>query len=94
MRRAARIDANQTAIVAALRACGATVHIIKLPFDLVVGIRGVTTLIEIKDGAKAPSAQAHTQLQQDAIAAWRGSPIITINSVPAAVDWINGVGRC
>lgn len=51
-RRAARIDKNQTAIVSALRAVGATVattHAVGAGFpDLVVGYRGVTYLLEVK----------------------------------------------
>ena len=52
MRRAARIDANQEAVVIALRAAGAYVWIIGLPVDLLVGYKGHTFLVEIKDGPK------------------------------------------
>ena len=55
---ARRVDDNQNEIVAALRACGATVRIINqgggIP-DLLVGYRGNTILIEVKDGAKVPA---------------------------------------
>lgn len=52
MRRAARIDENQTRIVAALRAVGASVTSLaavgKGCPDLLIGYRGVNYLLEIK----------------------------------------------
>ena len=42
MRYAARSDANQSEIVAALRASGASVFVLKLPVDLLVGYAGKT----------------------------------------------------
>ena len=48
MRRAARVDANQAEIVAALRQAGASVWIIGIPVDLLVGFRGMTIAVEIK----------------------------------------------
>jgi len=48
MRYAARVDANQDAIVATLRAAGAYVWIIGLPVDLLVGYKNHTFLVEIK----------------------------------------------
>jgi hypothetical protein len=54
MRRAARTDANQSAIVEALRKVGATVtptHMVGGGFpDITVGYRGRTFLFEIKSG--------------------------------------------
>lgn len=52
MRRARKVDANQAAIVAALRAAGRTVEILAdvgrgVP-DLLVGLRGATFLLEVK----------------------------------------------
>lgn len=41
-------DTNQTAIVQALRAVGATVEIIRHPVDLLVGFQGQTLLLEVK----------------------------------------------
>lgn len=54
MRRAAKTDINQTAIVTALRKSGFSVHI-TAPLgdgfpDLVVGRDGVTYLLEVKNG--------------------------------------------
>ena len=53
MRHAARVDANQQAIVAALRAEGAYVWIIGLPVDLLVGYKNWTFLMEIKATSKS-----------------------------------------
>lgn len=59
MRRAARTDANQQAVIDVLRQVGATVHSLAsmgqgCP-DLLVGFRGRTCLMEVKDGSKPPS---------------------------------------
>lgn len=49
MRTAAKVDANQAAIVKALRAIGCTVYVIGEPVDLLVGLRGRTVAIECKN---------------------------------------------
>lgn len=80
MRHAARTDANQAAIVSALRAAGASVWNIKLPVDLLVGVAGRTALVEVKtDKGK------HTPLQQSFMADWRGGTVATIRDVDAAL---------
>lgn len=65
MRRRARVDANHASIVKALRSCGWTVHDTSRlgdGFPDVLACRGGRMeLIEIKDGAKAPSAQKPTK---------------------------------
>jgi hypothetical protein len=64
MKFAARIDANQPAIVAAIRKMGATVlhlHTIgKGAPDILIGYQGKNALVELKDGAKPPSARKLT----------------------------------
>ena len=89
MRHAARIDANQEQIVAALRAMGATVRIVTqgngLP-DLLVGFRGVTILMEVKDGQKVPSARKLTSAEQKFFDEWRGGIVAIVNSVDEAID--------
>jgi hypothetical protein len=89
MRHAARIDANQEQIVAALRAMGATVRIVTqgngLP-DLLVGFRGVTILMEVKDGQKVPSARKLTPAEQKFFDEWRGGIVAIVNSVDEAID--------
>jgi len=89
MRHAARIDANQEQIVAALRAMGATVRIVTqgngLP-DLLVGFRGMTILMEVKDGQKVPSARKLTPAEQKFFEEWRGGIVAIVNSVDEAID--------
>ena len=87
MRRAARIDPIQPEIVAALRAIGATVWVIGLPVDILVGFRGRTTLLEIKTlrGKRAPKAAPHTDLQKSFLATWRGGPVATVTDVEGAI---------
>jgi hypothetical protein len=76
MRRAAKIDANQNAIVGMLRGCGATVQSLaatgKGTPDLLVGFMGRNWLIEVKDGSKPPSARKLTPDQVEWHDAWRG----------------------
>lgn len=87
MRRAAKVDANQPAIVAALRAIGATVQPLHsvgsgCP-DIVVGFRGCTFLLEIKDGAKPPSARRLTPDQEDWHGGWNGQVAVVMNEAEA-----------
>ena len=87
----ARVDANQKSIVAALRKMGASVlhlHTIgKGCPDILVGFRSKNALVEIKDGAKSPSAQKLTPDEATFQAEWRGQVII-INSVDDAIAFI------
>ena len=91
MRRAARIDANQPEIVAALRGVGAAVqplHAVgKGCPDLLVSHRMVNYLIEIKDGAKPPSARRLTEDQITWHDAWR-APVHVVTTVEDALDVI------
>lgn len=85
MRYAARVDANQEAIVKALRDAGAYVWIIGLPVDLLVGYKNHTYLVEIKDGKK----KSLTKLQQDFFEKWCGGTLCRINDVDSALRMIN-----
>lgn len=87
MRHAARVDSNQADIVAALRAAGASVWIVKLPVDLLVGYQGKTVLVECKTltGKKAPKAASYTPLQQSFMAQWRGGTVATVTDVESAL---------
>lgn len=84
MRYAARVDANQQAIVKALRDAGAFVWIIGLPVDLLVGFSGQTYLVEVKDGSK----KRLTRLQEDFFASWCGGGLHRIESPEAALRMI------
>jgi hypothetical protein len=91
VRRAAKRDNNHAEIVAALRAAGCGV------VDLAAVGTGVpdlvvcaptwphtTSLIEVKDGRKPPSARQLTPDQQKFHAAWRG-PIAVVTNVAEAL---------
>lgn len=86
--RACKVDANQPEIVKALRQVGCTVsHLHKVGAgipDLLVGRNGVNYLLEIKDGAKAPSAQKLTEDQVIWHDEWKGQKEV-VNSVNAAL---------
>lgn len=90
-RRAAKVDENQSQIVAALRAVGASVtttHQAGEGFpDLAVGFRGATFLLEVKDGSKPPSGQKLTEAQVRWHGQWRGHKAV-VNSVPQALEAI------
>jgi len=88
MRYANRIDANQNAIVDALRAAGATVRIITqgdgIP-DLLVGYASKTYLMEVKDGNKVPSARKLTTAEAKFFEDWRGGTLLIVNNVEEAL---------
>jgi len=84
IRRAARIDANQTAVVSALRAAGAYVWIIGLPVDILVGYKGHTFLVEVKNGPR----KRLTALQEDFFNNWSGSTLARIDGPEAALRMI------
>jgi hypothetical protein len=88
-----RIDANQREIVAACRACGATVLILsnvgKGCPDLLIGYHGVNYLVEIKDGSKPPSQQKLTPAERLFFDSWRGKAFI-IRTVNDAIRLLKG----
>lgn len=87
MRRAARVDDNQSEIVSALRAIGCSVWIIGLPVDLLVGYQGKTALMEVKvlTGRKNPKPKKHTALQTEFLAWWQGGTVATVTDVESAI---------
>jgi hypothetical protein len=87
VRHAARVDANQQAIVAALRVAGCYVWIIGLPVDLLVGYKGHTFLMEIKTTSK----KHLTGLQADFFQNWVGGTLCRVDSPQAALDTIRCV---
>jgi phosphoserine phosphatase len=84
MRHAKRVDANQDAIVATLRAAGAYVWIISLPVDLLVGYKNHTFLVEIKTDAR----KRLTALQTDFFENWTGGTLCRVDSPDAALRMI------
>jgi hypothetical protein len=90
MRRAAKIDANQSEVVDALRKIGCSVTLLAavgdgVP-DLLVGYRSRTIMLEVKDGRKPPSARRLTPDQERWHSAWRGGPVWTVTSAQQAVE--------
>jgi len=80
LKRYPNLDSNQNEIVKALRQAGASVTSLAsvgngCP-DLLVGIRKVTTVMEVKDGAKPPSKRRLTEDEQRWHDNYRGSVYI------------------
>lgn len=75
--RAAKVDANQPAIVAEFRRLGASVQVLSTVGqgcpDILVGYQGENLLCEIKHGEKPPSARKLTPDQVKWHSDWRGS---------------------
>lgn len=88
-RRAAKVDANQAAVVDALRKAGCSVQSLaavgKGVPDLLVGRLGRNWLLEVKDGALPPSARTLTDDQVAWHAAWRGQ-VVVVESVRRALQ--------
>ncbi len=95
MRYANRIDANQNKIVDALRKAGAVVRIISqgdgIP-DLLVGYKGYTILMEVKDGAKVPSARKLTEAEQKFFNDWQGGLLMIVKSPEEALEILENCG--
>ena len=92
MRRAAKVDANHGAIVEALLSVsGVTVHSLAgvgcgCP-DLLVGAKGKSYLVEIKDGEKYPSRRMLTPEQRRWIERWTGSEVRILKDTGQATSW-------
>lgn len=94
MRLDAKPDANQTEIVEAYRAIGASVAVTSqlgngFP-DLVVGFRGRNWLIEIKDGTQPPSKRRLTPAEKKFHEAWRGQ-VDVVNNITEALTLIGAL---
>jgi hypothetical protein len=88
LRTAAKVDVNQPAIVKALRAIGATVlhtHQLKNCFDILVGYRGRTFLMEIKDPSQPESKRQLTPGEAKFREEWRGSPYHIVHTPDEAI---------
>lgn len=84
-----RVDRNQAQIVSAFRHLGCTVtplHTVGsgLP-DLVVGVDGITLLVEVKDGDKPPSARELTPKQKFWRFCWVGQACV-VTSADEAIE--------
>ena len=96
MRRAARVDDNQRAIIAALRQMGCSVQPLSMVGDgcpdLVVGRGGVNWLLEVKDGDKSPSRTKKTEKQEHWHRNWFGQ-VATVHDVDDAILVVNSIQR-
>ena len=95
MRRAAKVDATQAAIVKALRDAGATVQHLHAVGqgcpDLLVGYRRLNHLIEVKTDIGSPSARKLNPGQVEWHAGWRGA-VATVETPEAALAVIGAIG--
>lgn len=94
MRRAAKVDGNQGAIVAALVKAGASIVSLAqlghgIP-DLLVCFRRTLYLMEIKDGELVPSRRQLTPDQIKWISLWPG-PVCIVTSVDEALRAIGAI---
>lgn len=95
--RAAKIDANQVAIVNALRNIGCSVQSLAsvgkgVPDLLVANHKGELFLMEIKDGAKPPSSRKLTPDQVKWHENWNSEIHVVLN-VDQAIDIVRNRQR-
>ena len=96
MRRAARVDANQAAIVAVLRKLGAFVQPLHTVGggcpDLLVGYRQRWLVLEVKDGRQPPSKRVLTKDEREWIdAAFRHAPVHIVLGVMDVVELLRSI---
>ena len=94
MRRAAKVDRNQSEIVRALRQAGASVQCLHMVGegcpDLLVGFGGRNLILEVKDGELPPSKQALTYHEKEWNILWKGQCCV-ITSVSEALEVLQSV---
>lgn len=77
---AQRVDANQDQIVSVLEAVGASVVVIGQPLDLLVGFRGMTFLLEVKNPNSEYGKKGANKKQAEFKKLWRGHPPETVST--------------
>lgn len=94
MRTAARRDANERSIIKAMEAEGAFVRQINDEgrFDLLVWYKGNTLLMEVKDGAKPPSARRLSDAEQKFHDEWPGSNLHVVICEAEAIAVLRSCG--
>lgn len=85
-----RRDANEPEIIKAFEAMGCTVIQLDAPTDLLLGIRGLNLLVEVKDGNKPPSRRKLTPNQKTFWAEWNGQKA-KVETVDDAIALIQGL---
>jgi hypothetical protein len=92
--RAAKIDANQPEIVSAFRRLGCQVahtHMVGAGFpDIVILRKGRVALVEIKDGAKPPSARKLTKAEAEFHETW---PVHIVESTGDAIRLVRELSQ-
>lgn len=85
-----RVDRNHGEIVDALRKLGATVQSLATIGDgcpdLLIGYRGLTILMEIKDGNAIPSKRLLTEDELKFQVRWTGQKIYNVGSIEQALE--------
>lgn len=92
MLRAKKRDGNEPEIVRALEALGCTVERLDLTDgpDLLVGVCGLTMLMEVKD----PNGRNRIEPgQEEWHAWWRGHPVMVVRSQDDAIAQMQGAVR-
>ncbi len=84
-----RKDRNQSEIVKALESIGCDVYVLHTPCDLLVCVGSRNLLLEVKDGAKVPSARKLTPDQIKFHASARGQKAV-VTSVDEAIRVVTG----
>lgn len=95
MRKIARTDSNHAAVTKALRQIGASVTSLHrvgegVP-DLIAGYHGMNLLLEVKDGAKPPSARELTADEREWHANWAGRAVVVTSGEEAQREIIRYV---
>ncbi len=87
MRRDAKVDSTQSAIVAALRAAGAGVEVVGIPLDLLVSGGGRWMWMEVKSSEYETRRPSKTRKAQMAFAERHpnGGPIATVWTIEQAL---------
>lgn len=79
-------DKNEPNIFAILRNHGFSVHPLDTPADAIVGRKGRTYLVEVKDGPKAKLTPPQKKFKES----WRGDYIVLRNE-DEAIEWCKKV---
>jgi hypothetical protein len=88
MRRAAKRDIAEPLIVETFRKAGCTVERMDQPCDLLVGVHGVTHLVEVKTCSKGYGKGLNGN--QEAFARqWRGGPVRVVRTPEDALSLVN-----
>lgn len=88
MRRAAKRDIAEPLVVEAFRAAGCSVERMDRPCDLLVGLHGVSHLVEVKTGSKGYGKGLNANQAQWA-EAWRGGRIYIVRTPDEALSLVN-----